>query len=90
MLVTEGFIEPQFLRDSPADAKSILPGICSAETVNENHFIKPLPTHIPRSVLKNNPVHEDMVYAARKMNVQFTFNVALDAGKKSLPPLPEI
>ncbi|NLL49817.1 MAG: nickel-dependent lactate racemase [Eubacteriaceae bacterium] len=83
LLVTEGFIEPHFFAGFSGGRKSILPGICSAETVNENHSYKAVANpYSTGGVLKNNPVHEDMVYAARKMNVQFTFNVALDAGKK--------
>ncbi|MEG0752358.1 MAG: lactate racemization operon protein LarA, partial [Angelakisella sp.] len=33
-------------------------------------------------VLRHNPIHEDMEAAARAVNVQFTFNVALDGNKK--------
>ena len=33
-------------------------------------------------MLEKNPIHEDMVAAARAVNVQFTFNVALDGEKK--------
>ncbi len=83
LLVTEGFIEPHFFAGFSGGRKSILPGICSAETVNENHSYKAVANpYSTGGVLKNNPVHEDMAYAARKMNVQFTFNVALDARKK--------
>ena len=37
LLVAEGFIEPHFFAGFSGGRKSILPGICSAETVNENH-----------------------------------------------------
>ncbi len=83
LLITEGFIEPHFFAGFSGGRKSILPGICSAETVNENHSYKAIASpYSTGGVLQRNPIHEDMVFAARKMNVQFTFNVALDADKK--------
>ena len=33
-------------------------------------------------MLKGNPIHEDMVYAARKVNTQFILNVALNGQKQ--------
>lgn len=40
LLVTEGFIEPHFFAGFSGGRKSILPGICNAVTVNENHSYK--------------------------------------------------
>ncbi len=83
LLVTEGFIEPHFFAGFSGGRKSILPGICSQETVNENHSYKAINNDKAAAGITNgNPIHEDMVYAARKVNVQFTFNVALDNKKK--------
>ncbi|NLX64656.1 MAG: nickel-dependent lactate racemase [Clostridiaceae bacterium] len=83
LLITEGFIEPHFFAGFSGGRKSILPGICSAETVNENHSYKAIASpYSVGGVLQNNPIHIDMVYAARKVNVQFNFNVALDGEKK--------
>ena len=83
LLVTEGFIEPHFFAGFSGGRKSILPGICNAVTVNENHSYKAIasPYSTP-GVLEHNPIHEDMVYAARAVNVQFIMNVALNAEKK--------
>lgn len=83
LLVTEGFIEPHFFAGFSGGRKSILPGICSQETVNENHSFKAIASpYAATGVLEHNPIHEDMIFAARKVNVQFTFNVALDGKKK--------
>ncbi len=83
LLVTEGFIEPHLFAGFSGGRKSILPGICSQETVNENHSFKALAnSNSVAGITDGNPVHEDMIFAARKVNVQFTFNVALDANKK--------
>ena len=40
LLITEGFIEPHFFAGFSGGRKSILPGICNAATVNENHSYK--------------------------------------------------
>lgn len=83
LLVTEGFIEPHFFAGFSGGRKSILPGICSQETVNENHSYKAIASPYSNTgILEHNPIHEDMLYAARKVNVQFIFNVALDGKKK--------
>lgn len=83
LLVTEGFIEPHFFAGFSGGRKSILPGICSQVTVNENHSYKAIASpYAMAGVLEKNPIHEDMVAAARAVNVQFTFNVALDGEKK--------
>ena len=83
LLVTEGFVEPHFFAGFSGGRKSILPGVCSERTVNENHSYKAV-SH-PRSnsgMLKDNPIHADMLCAAKAVNVQFIFNVALDGEKK--------
>ena len=83
LLVTEGFIEPHFFAGFSGGRKSILPGICSAETVNENHSYKAIASPFAAAgVLEGNPIHEDMIYAARRVNVQFILNVALNARKE--------
>ncbi|MGE1062168.1 nickel-dependent lactate racemase [Megasphaera paucivorans] len=83
LLVTEGFIEPHFFAGFSGGRKSILPGICSQVTINENHSYKAIASpYANTGILEHNPIHEDMVYAARKVNVQFIFNVALNGDKK--------
>ncbi|MEG0852906.1 MAG: nickel-dependent lactate racemase [Angelakisella sp.] len=83
LLLTEGFIEPHFFAGFSGGRKSILPGICSEVTVNENHSYKAIASpYAAAGVLRHNPIHEDMEAAARAVNVQFTFNVALDGNKK--------
>ena len=83
LLVTEGFIEPHFFAGFSGGRKSILPGICNAATVNENHSYKAIASpYSTTGVLEHNPIHEDMVCAAREVNVQFILNVALNGEKK--------
>lgn len=84
LLLCEGFIEPHFFAGFSGGRKSILPGSCNAATVNENHSYRAISSPFAAAgVLKGNPIHEDMVYAARKVNTQFILNVALN-GKKQI------
>ena len=83
LLVTEGFIEPHFFAGFSGGRKSILPGICSEKTVNANHSFQAIAS--PRAktgILDGNPIHLDMVEAARRVNVQFILNVALGEQKQ--------
>lgn len=82
LLIAEGFIEPHFFAGFSGGRKSILPGICSEETVNENHSYKAIANKNSRSgILEGNPIHMDMIYAARAVKLQFILNVALDENK---------
>ena len=82
LLVTEGFIEPHFFAGFSGGRKSILPGICAEKTVNENHSFKAISSPWAKTgVLEHNPIHEDMIAAARRVNVQFILNVALGEKK---------
>lgn len=82
LLVTKGFIEPHFFAGFSGGRKSILPGICAEKTVNENHSFKAISSPWAKTgVLEHNPIHEDMIAAARRVNVQFILNVALGEKK---------
>lgn len=83
LLLCEGFIEPHFFAGFSGGRKSILPGSCNAATVNENHSYRAIASPFATAgILKGNPIHEDMVYAARKVNTQFILNVALNSRKE--------
>lgn len=83
LLVCEGFIEPHFFAGFSGGRKSILPGITSAETVNENHSYRAIAHKNSKAgILDGNVISEDMGYAARAVNVGFILNVALDESKK--------
>lgn len=83
LLLCEGFIEPHFFAGFSGGRKSILPGSCNAATVNENHSYRAIASPFAAAgVLKGNPIHEDMVCAARSVNTQFILNVALNSRKE--------
>lgn len=83
LIVCEGFIEPHFFAGFSGGRKSILPGICSAETVNENHSSKAIAHSKSKSgIIHGNIIHEDMIFASRKIGVDFILNVALNSKKE--------
>jgi len=83
LIVAEGFIEPHFFAGFSGGRKSILPGICSKDTIMHNHnaqFIAHPKAHT--GVLDGNPLHTDMLYAAKTVGLAFILNVAIDEDKK--------
>ena len=83
LLVAEGFIEPHFFAGFSGGRKSVLPGIAGRGTVLANHCSEFINHDNARTgVLDNNPIHEDMLWAAKKAKLQFIVNVVLNAEKE--------
>lgn len=83
LLVAEGFIEPHFFAGFSGGRKSVLPGISGRATVLANHCSEFVASPFSRTgILENNPIHEDMVWAAEKAGLQYIVNVVLNADKK--------
>ena len=79
LLLAEGFIEPHFFAGFSGGRKSVLPGIAGRLTVLGNHcgaFIAD--PHARTGILEGNPIHEDMVAAAKMANLQFVVNAVID------------
>jgi len=80
LLVSEGFIEPHFFAGYSGGRKSALPGVCARETVMYNHNSTFISNEYARTgVLENNPIHKDMIYAAKKVKLAFIVNVVINA-----------
>ena len=80
LLISEGFIEPHFFAGFSGGRKSVLPGIAAGETVYWNHNADFIASPFSRTgILEGNPIHRDMVYAARKANLAFICNVVINA-----------
>jgi nickel-dependent lactate racemase len=58
--------------------KSVLPGVAGEETIKRNHAML-LDSNARTGVLEGNPVHEDMVEAARLAKVDFVLNVVTNS-----------
>ncbi|MDD3335965.1 MAG: nickel-dependent lactate racemase [Eubacteriales bacterium] len=83
LVVSEGFIEPHFFAGFSGGRKSILPGVASRKTVLYNHnaqFIKS--PYAAQGSLAENPIHQDMLFAAQKAGLRFILNVLIDADKR--------
>ncbi len=80
LLVSEGFIEPHFFAGFSGGRKSVLPGVASRETVMYNHNAGFIDSPRARTgVLDGNPIHRDMLFAARAAKLAFVVNVVVDA-----------
>ena len=84
LLVAEGFIEPHFFAGYSGGRKSILPGICDRVTVLGNHCGEFIDSSYARTgLLKDNPIHEDMVSAVVQAGLDFIVNAIIDEKKNS-------
>lgn len=85
LLISEGFIEPHFFAGFSGGRKSVLPGICSRETVMANHCSEFIASPYARTgVLEGNPIHKDMLYAARAAKLAYIVNVVIDEKKQAI------
>ncbi len=82
LLIAEGFIEPHFFAGFSGGRKSILPGIAGADTILANHCSTFIADPNARTgVLEKNPIHKDMLYAAKASKLEFILNVVIDKDK---------
>ncbi|MBR4930513.1 MAG: nickel-dependent lactate racemase [Bacteroidaceae bacterium] len=83
LLVAEGFIEPHFFAGFSGGRKSVLPGVAARRTVIYNHNAAFIDSPYARTgVIEGNPIHADMLYAARAAKLAFICNVVINADKK--------
>ena len=83
LLVAEGFIEPHFFAGFSGGRKSVLPGIAGRTTVLGNHCSEFIASPNARTgILENNPIHNDMLWAAKQAKLVYIVNVVLNAEKK--------
>ena len=83
LLVAEGFIEPHFFAGYSGGRKSVLPGIASRKTVLANHCAKFIASpNACAGSLDENPIHKDMLFAARQAGLAFVANVVINAKKE--------
>ena len=83
MVVSEGFIEPHFFAGFSGGRKSILPGVAARKTVLYNHNARFLSSGNTRQgKLSGNPIHEDMIFAAKAAGLAFILNVLIDSEKR--------
>lgn len=85
LLISEGFIEPHFFAGFSGGRKSVLPGISDQVTVLGNHCSRFIDSENSRTgKLDGNPMHEDMLAAAKMAKLAFIVNVVIDEDKKTV------
>jgi len=83
LLVAEGFIEPHFFAGFSGGRKSVLPGVAARETVLANHCSEFIAHPCARTgILEGNPIHEDMLWAAKQAKLRYIVNVVLNGEKE--------
>ena len=80
LLLSQGFIEPHLFAGFSGGRKSVLPGISSYKTIMANHCSEFINSPNARpGILKDNPIHKDMLYAAKTAGLKFIVNVILNS-----------
>jgi len=80
LLVAEGFIEPHFFAGFSGGRKSVLPGIASRDCVRYNHNSGFMDSAYARAgELQENPIHRDMLFAAKTAKLAYIVNVVLNS-----------
>ena len=83
--IAEGLIEPHFFAGFSGGRKSILPGIVSEITVLANHCYDFIANNNARTgILKENPIHKDMLFAADAASLKFILNIVINSKKEIL------
>lgn len=83
LLVSEGFIEPHFFAGFSGGRKSLLPGVCARQTVLANHCSEFIDSPYSRTgILEGNPMHRDMLWAAKTAKLTYIVNVILNEKKE--------
>lgn len=81
LVVTTGVIVPHYMAGFAGGRKSILPGVSGRETIQSNHSMLVRPESAPGR-LEGNPIHQEMLEAARRAGVDFILNVVTNEEKK--------
>ncbi|MDI6793724.1 MAG: nickel-dependent lactate racemase [bacterium] len=82
-IILTGVISYHYYAGFTGGRKSLLPGVAGISTIQDNHrlALNPEEGKNPKAatgILKGNPVHEDMMEAARMLQPDFLLNLILD------------
>jgi nickel-dependent lactate racemase len=83
--ILTGLITPHHSAGFSGGRKSVLPGIVNRETVLYNHNSEFIASPSARTgIVDGNPIHNDMLYAARAARLAFICNVVINAKKETI------
>ena len=77
-IILTGAITYHYFAGYGGGRKAVLPGISSFDTIQANHKLCLTSEKASTGVLAGNPVHEDMVEAAKMLDPDLIFNVLMD------------
>nr|WP_315989287.1 nickel-dependent lactate racemase [Desulforamulus aquiferis] len=77
LIITVGAIMPHNLAGFSGGPKLIMPGICGRKTIEHNHRMMTKGGVGPGKIL-DNPIHNQILEAARLVGVDFTINIVLN------------
>lgn len=81
--IVTGLIEPHFMAGFSGGRKGVCPALVDLETLQRFHGYETLSSKEASSgILKNNPCHEIALSVAKKVGVDFLFNVAITHERK--------
>lgn len=88
-VILTGAVSPHYFAGFGGGRKSVMPGVCSLEANLQSHLLvfKPPPDHgrrdnVSAARLDGNPVHEDMLEAAKMVGPDFILNTILTPEKE--------
>ena len=85
LVIAEGFIEPHFFAGFSGGRKSILPGVAGEKTILKNHKPEFIANPFARqAVLLGNPIHDELIEAAKMSGLKFILNIAYNSDKQIL------
>jgi lactate racemase len=83
LVLSQGFIEGHLFAGFSGGRKSVLPGISSYHTILANHCAEFIDSPYARpGILEGNPIHKDMLYAAKAAGLRFIVNVILNGERE--------
>jgi nickel-dependent lactate racemase len=81
LVIGIGTVNPHYFAGYGGGAKLVLPGVCSRETIKQNHVLIRDP-NANAGIMDGNPVWEDMLEAARLAKLTFKFDALLNSSKE--------
>lgn len=81
LIIAIGTANPHYFAGYGGGAKLILPGVCSRETIKQNHVWIRDPNAVS-GMTKGNPIWEDMLEAARLARLTYKFDTVVNAAKE--------
>ena len=81
LVIGIGTINPHYFAGYSGGPKLILPGVCSRETIKQNHVWIRDPNAVA-GIMNGNPIWEDMLEASRLARMTFKFDTLLNTRKE--------